>query len=101
MLYDFSKALSDSEFVVIELDDGTILDGLLFDGRVDVETVPSGWHVYYIRRSDDDWGRPISIEPAVLCNFFGVFITNKTLKFPKVQYPWLSIRDFYYPTIDR
>lgn len=96
ILFDFNEALNDSESVEIELDDDTILEGKLFEGRVDSESIPSGWHVYYIRHSDNDWGKPISIEPAVLCNFFGVFITKNALKFPKVQYPWLSIRDFYY-----
>ena len=51
------------------------------------EQAPEGFpYIYYLRHDENNWTKPISIEPYVFANFFGtVFMKNK-LEFDKNRY---------------
>ena len=41
--------------------------------------VREGLHLYGIRHSDDDWGKPITIEKFVLVNRYGYIVSKQPL----------------------
>ena len=43
-------------------------------------------YIYGIRHSEDDWSRPITVEPSVVVNKFGVMFTDKELEIGKEGY---------------
>ncbi len=53
----------------------------IHDGRPSI--YPAGkYHFYSMRHGDTDWASPLSIEPVVLVNFWGVIGTPHPLVFP-------------------
>ncbi|MFS0558813.1 LPD28 domain-containing protein [Brevibacillus sp. 179-C9.3 HS] len=51
----------------------------VFEGRIQVENRDPDLHYYDIRHSENDWGNPVSIEPSVSVNFFGILITSEPI----------------------
>lgn len=41
--------------------------------------VREGLHIYGIRHSDDDWGKPITIEKFVMVNRYGYIVSQRPL----------------------
>ena len=42
------------------------------EGRIaERTTVPSGCNLYGLRHNETDWSQPCTVEPNVLCNFWG------------------------------
>ena len=41
--------------------------------------VKEGLHIYGIRHSDDDWGKPITIEKFVMVNRYGYIVSKQPL----------------------
>lgn len=74
--------------------------GILIDERMQCDDVPSDWHVYDIRHADDDWSEPISIEPGVLVNFMGRFLTDQELTFPDTPNNYIEVSDYSYEDWD-
>jgi hypothetical protein len=58
-----------------------------YDEAVPPEQAPEGFpYIYYLRHDENNWIKPVSIEPYVFANFFGtVFMKNK-LEFDKNRY---------------
>lgn len=56
---------------------------LFTDGRIDRNTVPEGLHCYDLRGSDDDPGRPATVENSVAVNHAGTVLTPAPVKFAK------------------
>lgn len=48
---------------------------LFTNSRIDRTTVPKGLHCYDLRGSDNDPGRPVTVEPKVGVNHAGTVIT--------------------------
>ena len=46
---------------------------------------------YGMRHTDDDWGVPITVEPKVLVNRWGIMITEKRLRFRSKEDPHLIL----------
>ena len=65
-LYHFSYAKLNLE--------GVLVDCLVFKGRQKdllSELIKSGYRVFYLRHSDNDWSEPMTIENFVQVNFYG------------------------------
>ena len=58
-----------------------------YDEAIPPEQAPEGYpFIYYLRHDENNWIKPISIEPYVFANFFGtVFMKNK-LEFDKNRF---------------
>jgi hypothetical protein len=53
-----------------------------YDQTVTAEEAPAAYpYVYSIRHDEDDWTRPIAIEPFVLVNFFGTVCMKTPIDF--------------------
>lgn len=59
---------------------------LFTDGRLDKTTLPAGIYCYDIRHSDNDWGKPCTLENHVLVNFFGSIITKEPISLSSEGY---------------
>lgn len=70
--------------------------GILIDERMQCDDVPAGWQVYDLRHTDDDWGEPATIEPAVMVNFMGRFLTQEKLTFPAAPNDFYEVIDYSY-----
>lgn len=54
--------------------------GILYDGRVEKNSVPNGWYAYDVRHGDG--GYPCTVEKdPVIVNFYGTFLTEKPIRF--------------------
>lgn len=73
--YNFND-LVDKDFAVVSVFDCV---GLLFDLRLNKDTVPDGLYAFDIRHADEDWGVPVEIKEHVLVNYFGTVITDVDL----------------------
>lgn len=51
--------------------------------RIDRDTVPEGFHCYDLRGSDNDPGRPATVENSVAVNHAGTVLTPTPVKFAK------------------
>lgn len=47
--------------------------------RVKLDERAASLFYYGIRHSDSDWGKPVTIEPNVVVNFFGTLISTESL----------------------
>jgi Large polyvalent protein associated domain 28 len=58
-----------------------------YDEAIPPEQAPEGFpYIFYLRHDENNWIKPVSIEPYVFVNFFGtVFMKNK-LEFDKNRY---------------
>ena len=59
---------------------------LFTNSRVERDTVPADWHCYDLRGSDNDPGRPVSIEKGVGVNHAGTVLLPEPLSIPKAGY---------------
>ena len=59
---------------------------LFTNSRMDVSTVPLGFYCYNLRRSDNDPGRPATLELYVGVNHAGTVLTSEPVKIPKSGY---------------
>lgn len=68
---------------LVAMSNGNRYEGEFIDLRIDPNTIPQGKHWYHCRHDDDgDWVTPVTIEPRVIVNFCGTFITDKEIEFP-------------------
>lgn len=58
--------------------------------RVNRDTIPDGWHLYEVRNGTS--GQKATIEPVVMVNFGGSFITNTPITFPNESDKYRNIR---------
>lgn len=65
---------------------------LFTNARIDRGTVPSGWHCYDIRGSDEDPGELAALEPKVSVNHAGTILSPRPIPFPDGQ-DYLDIRE--------
>lgn len=84
--------------LTIAVDEHTTKDvvGILIDERMQCDDVPDCWKVYDLRHDESDWGEPISIEPGVLVNFMGRFLTEEKLAFPASPNNYFNVIDYSY-----
>lgn len=68
-------------------------NGILIDFRFDKSSVPQGWHPYDLRSSDADDSVPVTIEPNVWVNFFGVVLLDHSFE---MKNGYLEIEDWCY-----
>ncbi len=66
------------EFDLIELFDKP---ALFSNFRIDRSTVPDGWYCYDIRGSEDDPGRPWTLERKVVVNHAGTILSPEEIPF--------------------
>ena len=59
---------------------------LFTNSRMDVSTVPLGFYCYNLRGSDNDPGRPVTLELYVGVNHVGTVLTPEPVKIPKSGY---------------
>jgi len=59
------------------------VNAILVEKRIPEEERNSGLYYYGVRHSDDDWGKPVTIEVNVRFNFYGTLITDEPLRFPE------------------
>ena len=59
---------------------------LFTNSRMDVSTVPLGFYCYNLRGSDNDPGRPVTLELYVGVNHAGTVLTSEPVKIPKSGY---------------
>jgi hypothetical protein len=58
-----------------------------YDEVISDEKAPDGYsYRYYLRHDEDNWIKPISIEPHVFVNFFGTVFMKDQLEFDKNRY---------------
>ena len=86
--------ITDWEAVAIELEDHRRITGWFSSMRVDKSTLPEGMNGYSLRE-DPSSGEFMSIEPKVIVDHAGDFITKSALKFPHKD-PYFTITDFAY-----
>ena len=48
---------------------------------------------YGMRHGELDWGQPITVEPFVLCNRWGVMITEEPFDFPNEKDKYLNLTE--------
>lgn len=63
---------------------------LFTDSRIDVSTVPLGFYCYDLRGSDNDPGRPVTLELHVGVNHAGTVLTPQKVKIPESGYKRLK-----------
>lgn len=56
---------------------------LFTNSRIDRDTVPEGFHCYDLRGSDNDPGRPVTVEKSVGVNHAGTVLTTTPVKLQK------------------
>jgi hypothetical protein len=69
---------------------------LVMEGwRVETKDVkaPAGLNMYRIRHSDEDFSEPVTIEPSVWVNHWGLVLSNGELKFDNPKDPHLALSD--------
>lgn len=66
------------EYIRLWLSDGREVEGLLLDERP--TDTPDGISMYDIRHSDEDAGRPATIEPVVYVNRYGTIALERVIK---------------------
>ena len=71
----FEEAMTGAQDMEIIFPDNTGISGQFTNGRVDKHTIPGGWHAYDLRE-DPETGYFCSIEPNVLINHGGTFMTQ-------------------------
>jgi hypothetical protein len=74
----------------INEDTGEKITGIFSKERI--TNVPAGKFKYEIRHSDFDSTLARTIEPKVMVNFYGTFITETQLSFPDANDPYISIK---------
>ena len=63
---------------------------LFTDARVDISTLPLGLYCYNLRGSDNDPGRPVTLELHVGVNHAGTVLTPQKIKIPESGYKRLK-----------
>ena len=84
MAVTFSDAITNGCVLVISPNTKQENEGMYLDARVDRKTVPEDWFVYDIRHGDNVYF--YSLEPFVLVNHAGSFLTQKAVKMNKKGY---------------
>lgn len=76
---------------------GDHIVGIIIDGRIDKSTIPSCWHAYDVRHTEEDWGEPATVEKNVIVNFFGTLLVERELKLSKESVlPCLEVKSWSY-----
>jgi hypothetical protein len=66
---------------------------LAIDERLLPEKAPNGFpFMYHLRHDEDNWTKPVLLEPFVLVNFFGTVFMSDPVKFNKENY--IEIKQF-------
>lgn len=64
-----------------------------YDEVIPQENAPTGFpNRYYLRHDEDNWIKPISIEPFVFVNFFGTVFMKDRLEFDRNKF--IEVRRF-------
>lgn len=78
--------------IILTAEDGTEYKGDFIDLRIDKATIPEGKYMYHCRHDDNgDWCEPVTIEPLVVVNFCGTFVTDKEIEWPNVNDKYIPI----------
>ena len=62
------------------------IPALFFNGRIRAENLPEGLYCYDLRGSDNDPGRPVTVENHVGVNHAGTLVTSEPLNIPDSGY---------------
>lgn len=89
----FEEAIAENQKFVIAPNCKTVVHGYFTNCRVNRDTVPDGWNVYDIRHGDT--GRLCTIEPRVVVNHGGTFLTQGVVRMNKDGYYNLCGRGGY------
>lgn len=92
--YETLKSSGDIEPFAIWDKDGNEYQGEYTQFRVSGDSIPEGYHLYGMRHGDDDM-IPCTIEPYVVVNYYGAFITKSEI--PLIGKPgnqYLQIEDW-------
>lgn len=89
----FDAAMEDAEQLIIAQGCKTEVRGYFTNGRVDRKTLPDGWNAYDIRHGDN--GSFCILEPRVIANHAGTFLTEGTVRMNKDGYYSLRGRGGY------
>lgn len=81
--------------LIIWIDGGKKISGLLSEYRIDKNKPVEGKYMYDIRHSDEDWCEPATLEPSVMVNWFGTIIVDEPIEFPDGK-NYLVIEDYSY-----
>jgi hypothetical protein len=81
MMIDFKKAIDENCRLIVCPDCKNENEGFFTGLRVDQKTVPTGWYLYEIRHTET--GAFLSLEPNVIVNHMGTFLTQKEILFKK------------------
>lgn len=96
MLVDYNAIKNKTRHLII-MSDGVRYEGEWIDERVNPETIPKGLHWYHCRHADDgSWSEPSAIEPRVVVNFSGTFITTKPIKWPNELLKHIAVEDYWF-----
>ena len=90
---EFVDVLEDSDGFIISPGCKTEVKGYMYQGRVDRDIVPEGWHAYDVRHGDS--GNPCTVEEKVVVNHYGTFLTQQEIDFKGKDYRSLSGRGGY------
>ena len=72
------KSYAESDFTPLEitLENGVTYTGMFTDMRLDRETLPEGKFAYECRHDDATWAELCQLQPFVLVNHAGTFVTD-------------------------
>jgi hypothetical protein len=64
-----------------------------YDEVIPQEQAPEAFYYrYYLRHDENNWVKPVSVEPYVFVNFFGTIFMKDKLEFDKYKY--IEIKHF-------
>ena len=78
MKKSYAASVADCDFPPMEitLENGAHYTGMFTDMRLDRETLPEGKFAYDCRHDDETWGELCQLQPFVLVNYAGTFVTD-------------------------
>lgn len=65
--------------LAITLEDGRVIRGHYYGGRLSQAETPEGYNRYDLREDDDNCGDIAEVKDFVLVNHFGTFVTKETI----------------------
>lgn len=72
---------------------------LIIDKRIHKDNTHKNLNFYYLRHSDTDWSKVVTIEESVIVNLYGTLISLNEIKWNKDDYYTLNekeIEEFSY-----
>lgn len=89
----FNEAIESADEFVLSPGTKREIKGFFTDCRVDRDTVPDGWYAYDFRHNDN--GNLCALEPFVIVNHGGTFLTQQQVTMNEKGYRSLKGRGGY------